>query len=94
MTQGFKIGGRDVEIRNGSVHGQGVYCATGSSTPLSYGGGQVVILAEALPGHRGATEGDRTADSWTPTSCPDWIIFRSSSQLLPRYVVYIEDAEP
>ncbi|GAB5353888.1 hypothetical protein AAMO2058_000072900 [Amorphochlora amoebiformis] len=36
MTQGFKVGGKDVKVANGTAHGKGVYCSTGSDIPLKY----------------------------------------------------------
>mmetsp|Transcript_20504 Transcript_20504/g.33294 ORF Transcript_20504/g.33294 Transcript_20504/m.33294 type:complete len:157 (-) Transcript_20504:94-564(-) len=93
MTGGFKIGGQNIAVANGTVYGQGVYCATGPDTPMSYGGGKVVILAEALPGKHG-NNSTQTVNSWTPPSKKDWMIFRESCQLTPRYVVYIGRSPP
>jgi cold shock CspA family protein len=89
MTEGFKVGGRDygISVRNGALHGHGVYTATGPKTPMQYahigGSGNVVILSKALEGTRGAQE---ISDCWAPHD--DWLIFKTGEQLLPKYVVY------
>ena len=94
---GFAVGGIDPEvpIRNGNVYGNGVYTATGPETPWNYAGnprrgsGQSagrVILSMGLPGR---TKGESEAgggDSWVPHS--DWLVFRTGSQLLPKYVIH------
>ena len=84
-TSGFKVGGQDGHpISNGAAHGQGVYTATGPSTPMGYGSqSRSVILCKALVG----SEGDcNKGDHWRPNG--DWMIFRTAAQLLPNYVVH------
>jgi hypothetical protein len=87
MKDGFKVGGRDTAVKNGTKHGLGVYTAKGPDTPMVYsqrhGGNSQVILARALPGLSGR-QGD--GDIWTPEG--DCIIFKDSAQLLPVYVVH------
>lgn len=93
MVEGFKVGGIDVRVKNGSAYGKGVYTATGPSTPISYAKNcRCVILARALVGkHKRVVKRDVKAhnfDTWSPQV--DWKVFRSGSQLLPRYVVYYQ----
>jgi hypothetical protein len=89
MVGGFKVGGLDagVGVANGTVHGHGVYTATGPDTPMRYarhgGGANTVILAKALEGTRGAPG---RSDCWAPRG--DWLVFKSGAQLLPKYVVH------
>ena len=88
MASGFKVGGRDagVAVANGTVHGHGVYTATGPDTPMTYarhGNTNAVILAKAIEGTRGA---QGSSDCWAPRG--DWLVFKSGAQLLPKYVVY------
>ena len=83
MTGGFKIGGQDIGVANGSVYGQGVYTAIGPNTPMQYAGGNQVVLALALPGAEGA---QGVGDSWRPHQ--DWCIFKTKVQVLPRYVLH------
>jgi hypothetical protein len=83
---GFKIGGSDTAVVNGTVHGKGVYTATGPGTPMGYNERldptkKHVILAMALRGEDGV-------DSRCPVR--DWLLFTSADQLLPLYVVYYE----
>ena len=86
MVEGFKVGGEDVPVAHGSVYGRGVYSATSPNTPMMYAAGvQQVILALALKEKPGQSRGI----SWEPRK--DWIVFRSGSQLLPRYVVHFSD---
>ena len=90
------MGGIDPEvpIRNGNVYGNGVYTATGPETPWNYAGnprtgrGNVgkVILSMALPGTTKGEKEARGGDSWKPHS--DWLVFKSGSQLLPKYVIH------
>ena len=84
MTGGFKIGGQDVPVAVGSLHGHGVYTATGPDAgPMGYGQRtQAVILCRALPGAVGA---QGSSDSWQPRQ--DWQIFATKEQVLPCYVV-------
>ena len=87
MTEGFKVGGRDVGVANGSRFGKGVYTATGPATPLtSYGHGTAVILAVAVEGAQTPAEAPGS-DSWAPNG--DWVVFRDGAQLLPRYVLHM-----
>jgi len=88
VTEGFKVGGVDTAVVNGSAYGRGVYCATGPHDPLSYGKQKTVILAKALVGVQGASERSGY-DSWTPRN--DWVIFKRGEQLLPVYVVNIDE---
>ena len=77
-TSGFKIGGQDGHpISIGAAHGQGVYTATGPSTPMGYGSkSRSVILCNALVG----SEGDcKKGDHWRPMPNGDWMIFRICS---------------
>ena len=88
MSEGFKVGGRDIGVANGSVHGVGVYTATGPGTPLMrYGHGTTVILAVAIEGSQTRAE-TPNCDSWTPLG--DWIVFRHGAQLLPKYVLHVQ----
>ena len=87
MTEGFRVGGRDVGVANGSAYGLGVYTATGPATPLAtYGQGKSVILAIAVEGTQTRAEAVGS-DSWTPNG--DWIIFKHGAQLLPKYVIHM-----
>jgi len=82
---GFKVGGQDGHpISNGARYGQGVYSAKGPDAPMGYAQdtGQV-ILCLALPGTDGKQGVD---DSWAPNN--DWVIFKTSAQLIPKYVVH------
>ena len=82
MIQGFKVGGIDLPAANGSAYGKGVYTAIGPNAPMSYSGkDRVVILAQALKGDNNT----QVPDSWQPRD--DWKVFRSGSQLLPKYIV-------
>eukprot|EP00961_Rhodomonas_salina_P069051 927172-Rhodomonas_salina.1 len=85
---GFKVGGSDsrVPVVNGAVYGPGVYTAIGPSTPMGYSRGGSIILCQALPGVTGSDYRDPTIDSWSPK--PDWMIFRTAEQLLPKYVLH------
>jgi hypothetical protein len=89
MSEGFKVGGNGtIEIRNGAVHGKGVYTATGPNTPVRYSnqaGGNAVILSKALEGTKGRQE---LGDCWAPIRDQDWLVFKSGEQLLPKYAVY------
>lgn len=92
MIGGFKVGGSEIAIRNGDVHGRGVYTARTAKTAVQYAGSRgVVILANALPGFQGKKMSDRGAsgevDSWTPNQ--DWVVFRTGSQLLPVYALHL-----
>ena len=90
MTGGFKIGGDDVAVKNGQVHGKGVYAATGPQTPEKYAiDGNKIILARALPGRDG-TSATADCDSWKPIR--DYVVFRQGAQLLPEYVIHIDAA--
>ena len=81
MTGGFKVGGTDgVAVANGRAFGTGVYTAVGPRTPMGYGkGAKQVILTQALVGNV-------DEDSITPSAHPDWRIYKTKEQLLPRYV--------
>ena len=81
MTQGFLIGGvGNHRVVNGTAYGKGVYTATGPGTPMGYARNtKAVILARGLEGQPGK-------DSTRVNS--DWLIFRRSDHLLPRYIVY------
>ena len=84
IIEGFKVGGVDVNIANGALYGEGVYTATGPSTPMSYSpDSNTVILAKALPGRIG---GWYDGDCWVPKD--DWKVFRTGSPLLPCYIVH------
>lgn len=88
MAGGFKVGGHDVALAHGALHGHGIYTAKGPDTPMDYAGvasSEYVILARALPGAIGVGAGEASCDCWEPEQ--DWAIFRSGSQLLPVYVV-------
>ena len=79
MSGGFKVGGQEVTVANGTAYGSGVYTATGPATPMGYSrDSNAVILAKALPGAKGI-------DSRSPNQ--DWVIFNSGAQLLPVYVL-------
>jgi len=89
MQSGFRVAGLDPgapAMRNGNVHGRGVYTATGPNTPMAYSnsaGTNAVILAKALEGNRGRQE---IGDCWAPRG--DWLVFKTGEQLLPKYVVH------
>ncbi|KAG5187674.1 hypothetical protein JKP88DRAFT_306725, partial [Tribonema minus] len=88
MCGGFRIGGVDVGVTNGTALGLGVYAATGPDTPIHYSFDdaaerQAVILARALPGEVGAAS--HQGDSWRGGR--DWWVFADSAQLVPVYVV-------
>ena len=88
ISGGFKVGGSDgIPIANGAAHGNGVYTATGPTTPMqSYAGTtSQVILARALPGQQGARAPGGGADMWRPRR--DWAVFADAASLLPVYVV-------
>lgn len=82
---GFKIGGQDVAVAHGTVHGTGVYTATGPLSPMAYNqnrdSNKHVILAKGLLG-------TRDVDSRAPKA--DWLVFNTKEQLLPLYVVYYD----
>uniref|UniRef100_A0A6S8EHV3 PARP catalytic domain-containing protein n=1 Tax=Aureoumbra lagunensis TaxID=44058 RepID=A0A6S8EHV3_9STRA len=81
MSEGFKVGGSQVKIKNGSAYGRGVYTATGPRAPQGYGKKtNKVILARGLVG----TEG---VHSKTPQD--DWYLFMDGHQLLPVYVLHM-----
>ena len=44
-----------------------------------------VIMCLALPGTASAFE---VGDSWVPPSSPDWIVLKTSAQVLPQYVIH------
>ena len=91
MTFGFKVGGCGVAIANGAAYGRGVYAATGPKTPENYAGtSNKVILSRAIVGNLGQSECD-SCDAWKPKA--DWIVFRHPAQLLPVYVVHINQSE-
>jgi hypothetical protein len=76
ITEGFKVGGAGVPIANGAAYGNGVYTATGPSTPMGYThGANKIFLARGLVLN-------------SDISVNDWIIFKSGKQLLPCYVVH------
>jgi len=84
-TGGFLVGGQDGHpVKNGTAHGQGVYTAKGPDTPKGYARDTgAVILCLSLPGETGSSE---SADSWAPNG--DWMIFKTSAQVWPQYVVH------
>ena len=81
MTEGFLIGGEgNHRALNGTAYGKGVYTATGPSTPMGYARTtKAVILARGLEGKPG--EHSQRVNK-------DWLVFRRSDHLLPRYVVH------
>ena len=91
MQGGFLIGGKKGhKATNGTVHGQGVYTATGVDTGISYGRGiKKLILCKALIGAQVGIHEDGGGDSWKPRA--DWVVFKTSEQLLPMYVVHFTD---
>lgn len=98
ITQGFKVGGEDVAIVNGSMYGSGVYTATGLRGPMAYAtphrvtGTHHVVLAKGLTGDsRTLSAPDGHCDSWIPRN--NWLVFRSGEQLLPCYIVEYSNAE-
>jgi len=94
VSEGFRVGGKDVAVKNGKVHGSGVYTSTWTEDPLKYSATSgAVILSQGLLGNhkKGACNHDynnRKYDSWSPVTNPNWIVFRNSEQLLPKYVIY------
>jgi hypothetical protein len=90
MKGGFKIGGQNGHpVSNGTVHGQGVYTGVGVSGPITFkNGANQLILCEALIGKKDKNDskGANGGDSWTPRD--DWVVFKTSEQLLPTYVVH------
>eukprot|EP00467_Chlorarachnion_reptans_P012791 CAMPEP_0114501188 /NCGR_PEP_ID=MMETSP0109-20121206/8365_1 /TAXON_ID=29199 /ORGANISM="Chlorarachnion reptans, Strain CCCM449" /LENGTH=412 /DNA_ID=CAMNT_0001678901 /DNA_START=213 /DNA_END=1448 /DNA_ORIENTATION=- len=73
MIQGFKIGGEDIRVRNGSMFGKGVYTSTSAGDALQYADGKVVILSRAILGNHGEANSDvHFLDSWTPKNRPKW----------------------
>ena len=89
MINGFEIGGDGVDVRNGATHGHGVYTATGPRRPERYApNSKKIILARALPGISGTAETDH-CDSWRPEK--DYVIFRQGDQLLPVYVIHLNN---
>lgn len=79
LRDGFKVGGEEVSISNGAVHGHGVYTATGVSAPMQYAGGaNRILLALAIKGSENDHKSPRD----------DWILFKSKEQLLPLFVVH------
>ena len=89
MTTGFMVGGKQVAISNGDAYGLGVYSAVGPSTPFGFATGNSLILAMALPGSLDrSSSGTGGGDHWRPKG--DWMIFRSGSQLLPKWVVHFQ----
>ena len=97
MAEGFRVGGQNGHpIKNGDVHGQGVYTDQSPSTATKYG--KFVVLSLAVPGKELAhapTDPNRHTqdyDSWHPSSIPQkmWNVFKSADQLLPLYVVYMK----
>ena len=91
MQGGFLVGGKKGhKATNGTVHGQGVYTATGVDTGISYGRGiKKLILCKALIGSQIGIHEDGGGDSWKPRA--DWVVFKTSEQLLPMYVVHFTD---
>ena len=67
----------------------GVYTATGPDSPMHYATDSCVILCRALLGHTVGTHAYEQGDSWRPR--PTWAVFRQPSQLLPMYVVHIDE---
>jgi hypothetical protein len=84
--EGFKVGGEDVDVANGSAYGKGVYTARGPDTPMGYSDDKSVILSLALEGKVGEKAG-QDVDSWTPAGHKDWKIFATGAQLWPRYAI-------
>jgi hypothetical protein len=86
LYHGFKVGGQDVQVRNGTVYGHGVYTGIGPSAPLKYGHGHAVILALSVCGAPEQHD-DGRCDAWDPPG-RDWRIFREGCQLLPVFVLF------
>eukprot|EP00045_Choanoeca_perplexa_P003882 m.34142 g.34142 ORF g.34142 m.34142 type:complete len:252 (+) comp12276_c0_seq3:481-1236(+) len=88
MQQGFKVGGADVRVKNGTSYGKGIYTATGGDTPMQYSqgaGAGCVLLCKALVGRKCGSHEQEGGDSWVPQR--DWLVFRRASQVLPLYEV-------
>jgi hypothetical protein len=90
LEKSFKAGGTyGIPVVNGQSYGVGVYTATGPTTPLEYNRGSTkVILAHALPGVS-SKENNGLCNSWKPRA--DWVVFKEGSQLLPRYVIHLQN---
>lgn len=80
LDNGFRIGGIDTHVVNGSAYGKGIYTSTRTNTPLQYGKQKAVILAKGVVGCEGS-------DSWQGGGT-DVLIFKSAQQVLPTYVIY------
>lgn len=96
MVEGFKLGGIDscaLVNRNGFSSQIGIYTSAGPKDGLLYRGkDQMAILALGLTGKIGTpAAGLMLKDSWQAPGNKDWIIFKSSHQLLPLYVVHYSD---
>lgn len=91
LSDGFKIGGQDIDVANGTKYGQGIYTATETKDPCYYNyGSNQLILSKALVGCTGRSQnGSDGADSWIPNR--DWHVFRSGAQLLPCYVIHFNE---
>lgn len=84
LSNGFRVGGVDVPVANGTAYGRGVYTSTAADTAHQYGAGRQVLLARALTAREG-TRDDGICDMWRPR--PVWAVFREGRQLLPVYVL-------
>jgi len=92
-SEGFKIGGQDVKVMNGSAYGSGVYTAVAPTTPIQYSRGLAkVIIARGLLGN---VSKEILGKCDTLSIGSDWRIFKSVDQLLPvGFVVFTETAIP
>jgi hypothetical protein len=87
IREGFKIGGKDTEMRSGACYGYGVYTVENPQVAMRYSEAcNRVLLSLILPGQRGVDYNSGRTD--------DVYVLQRSEQLLPRYVVHYGTGSP
>ena len=93
MNEGLKIGGVNVEVAKGQVHGWGIYSAFTPNTPKQYArDSKWIACFLAMKGNKSdkkidSAEGLDNGKTHSYEPRDDWIVFFSQDQLLPRYLV-------
>jgi hypothetical protein len=85
ITGGLRVPGRNgVVVRNGSSYGVGIYMSTAATTPCSYIRGpiMIVVVSATLVGTRFLTS--------TQSINGDWIVVSNEEQVLPCYIVEVQ----
>lgn len=91
MTNGFYIGGLEVPLFHGQVHGAGVYASKCPSISLDYASPQTdklstikLIIAKGI-----VTSDDKNGSHSGATKNAPYLLFPSGRYLLPTYVIHL-----